>query len=101
MQAADNDFLMSLTFAPPLKRRITLVNYEIESLRGATGNHGMDVLILDLCVGILCEWGELSAPWFAYSVKVRSAANSGWAARSNPISDVLRELRKCLEPLQD
>ena len=61
LQAADNHFL-SLTFAPPLKR----------------GNHGMDVLILDLCEGILCEWGELSAPWFAYSVKVRSAANSGW-----------------------
>ena len=40
LQAADNHFL-SLTFAPPLKR----------------GNHGMDVLILDLCEGI----GESSA----------------------------------------
>ena len=33
MQAADNDFVMSLMFALPWKKLITLVNYAIETLR--------------------------------------------------------------------
>ena len=37
MQAADNDFVMSLMFALPWKKLITLVNYAIETLRAAMG----------------------------------------------------------------
>ena len=45
---------MSLTFTLPRKRRITLINYAIASLRtGAFKGNRVDVLILDLCAGIL------------------------------------------------
>ena len=54
MQTADNDFLMSLKSTLPWTGRITLVNYTIPSLHAFKGNH-LDVLILDLCEGVLKE----------------------------------------------